>query len=336
MRVPKRVSRRFCIRRLGISMTEVLVAIAVIALLMAILIPAVQSVRATARRMQCSNHQRQLLLGLASYHETYGVFPAWSLGGGTPECGGQTALTALFPFAGIGDRCDAIAAGVRQLPLLTCPADVEVRMVDNALSYSINASAGRNSGSTYKGPFDGACSTCSTREGDIVDGLSNTAGISENIAVRSGGTNADADQNPMRYRWIVVAVPVSANAIADPTSPASLAEWGDQTKLTISDCMHGPRSFLPMPFPFLGQWGQFGGTLTYSHWLPPNTPQCSTGTVSHQFIDRNWRAASGHKGGVNVGFLDGHVRFVSDQIDQQVWRAAGTTNGGETVSEALQ
>ena len=69
----------------------------------------------------------------------------------------------------------------------------------------------------------------------------------------------------------------------------------------------------------------------YNHTLPPNAPfrDC----VSSNLYQAHLAARSYHSGGVNCALADGSIRFVSNNVDDNVWRAVGTKANGEVVSD---
>ena len=322
----------------GVTIVEILVGIGIVGLLAAIILPAVQSSRSASRRLHCASNERQLVLAMANYHESFGGFPpldSWPTSGGCPP---ETVITRLFPFVDLPAICTILQSDTRRLPLLECPADEYIEVVPTPLSYVVNTSPGVGAGSLFKGPFE-EFAFLSAR--DITDGLSNTAALSENIGVLGGGASAVAAKIPVRYWWSVVLEQMPPSALQNPANPDSLAARAVQTDLSIEDCNQGPRTFQPLPLPDAGQWGVGAfafGSRAYSHWYPPNSNSCmglgAPFSDAQVFLTNNRRAASSHSNGINVCFLDGHVRFVNNDVSQAIWRAAGTRNGGEATGES--
>lgn len=133
-----RSTRRQSTARRALTVLELLVVLAITAVLLGLILPAVQGIRESARRLTCSNHLRQLGIALHSYHDVYhGLPPGWQ-----PE---STRLTAygwgasLLPFIDQGGLVRAIARDLplnsaenalacrQTLPLLLCPSDAAPR-----------------------------------------------------------------------------------------------------------------------------------------------------------------------------------------------------------------
>ena len=75
--------------------------------------------------------------------------------------------------------------------------------------------------------------------------------------------------------------------------------------------------------------GKGGG---YSHIMPPNTRSCYFSSTNASKTYTMVGASSNHPGGVNVGFLDGTVRFIKNSVSPPTWSAIATRAGGEVIS----
>lgn len=315
----------------GFTLIELLVVIAIIAILMGLLLPAVQKVREAAGRVKCQNNLKQLGLAMHNYLTEKGSLPPaidgrvsgtstfrWSyLAMLTPHLD-QTSVhnsldlnVPLFggppSFAVAPQNVNAVAAVVKSF---LCPSD-RMTIVDTGFgpsNYMANIGSGTNGGGVYDtdGPF---YANSQTKINDIVDGASNTVFASETLLGDGGnditGTPATVDVKKV---------------YAINTNPAS-------SPLTDAICAGFTTFRLRRNY----SWADGGiSNMTYNHYYLPNTstPDC-LGRVQP-----GWKAArSNHSGGVNVLLGDGSVRFVRDKIQLDTWRALATRYGGEIISD---
>ena len=196
--------------RRGFTLIELLVVIAIIAILIGLLLPAVQKVREAASRTQCINNMKQLGLGLHNYHDTYATLPKgnydWASPGGytaAPYQGSWDWSAYILPFIEQQNAWNAAIAYSKTDPyswdnpicgtpekMLTCPSDPRgspiicpgsvFQLSVNIMCTSYLGNAGQLSWPNLPGSWDGVLYTNSAiRLVDIKDGTSNTLLVGE-------------------------------------------------------------------------------------------------------------------------------------------------------------
>lgn len=337
--------------RCGFTLIELLVVIAIVSILMALLLPAVQKVRAAADRMRCQNNMRQLAIAVHNYEQDYRALPPSML---APIGGTFTTNNGSWSIHGrilhyieqgnAGVRVDLerpwdqqLDTGVPQtrIPVFTCPAEANNRVrTRNGLPYVYGHNYGFNFGTWHVwDPTTGAggdgCFFPNAKVSlvQIYDGTSNTLMIAEvkmfTPYARNMTTSLSIDppSTAAEVAALVLAAPDKKMG-PDTNDNTGHTEWPD------------------------GRVHHSGFTTT----LPPNTKVVVTyNGVVFQECDFNSRqegssatiptraaitARSWHPNGiVNVAMMDGSVRSVTSQIDLGTWRALGTRRGAEPVTD---
>lgn len=295
----------------GFTLVELLVTIAVVGLLIALLIPAVQQAREAAQRMKCVSHLRQIGLAIANYESAHGCFPQ-----------GIVHKIQLLPYIDqlnlyqIFEQGSAEEiAGTSRTSISTyiCPSDPAPLLVgegEDGQAGTNYLGCGGSGVQTFglNGMFTyGLYSSMETDQpvvyaANITRGLSNTAAMSE--ILRSDGT-----LKRLRNHWITpmeISGATELDAFANycaaiPPDPFELGWIG------------GGRGL-----PWVG--GGFD-TAIYNHILTPNYPSCSNGSG---VLTGAYTAGSYHSGGANTLYGDGHVSFTSQSIDRSLWRMIGS------------
>jgi len=324
-------------QRGAFTLIELLVVIAIIAILIGLLLPAVQKVRAAAARVKCQNNLKQLALAAHNYHGVNERFPpgVYQLAfAAAPKFRGVTLFVYLAPYIEqdnlsrdwnltdplVNTQTPAPGPAAKTatvVPILLCPADLinGPNPFDSGSNrwYALT-SYGGNGGSRSYDPAaaanDGIFSVIgpgsqtapngqAVRMADVWDGLSNTALF---------GERSHYDPNNDQAAGIVA--PPSGQFI----NPMSMIGW----------------------------WANSGGRLaagdvTMSAYAPlnyrvPDNPPTTYAGFFPLYERRVNAFGSLHSGGANFALADGSVRFVSDTIDAANYRRLCMRNDGELLS----
>jgi prepilin-type N-terminal cleavage/methylation domain-containing protein/prepilin-type processing-associated H-X9-DG protein len=322
--------------RRAFTLIELLVAIAIIASLIALLLPAVQAAREASRRLQCVNNLKQLALAAHSFHGANGVFPQ----GASPSPIQASSVVFLLPYleqkglydsfnlsSGVTTSAANFSARNTQVNGLLCPSD------PSAGSFQETPPAGNQGGpmgrSNYFGNL-GIHGWTYDLNGSTVKN-SSLAGIfaaesKTTLTLITDGTNATALYAEIRRGAAPGHDAFDVNGLlpqiwgpGDPTAnPNNLTPPSSCNKPQATTNITGLKY----------QQGSFDDSF-YTHTVPPNYQAHDCVSIA---LDQGHLASrSAHPGGVNVAMADGSVRFIRDSISMPVWRALGTRSGQEIL-----
>ncbi|HUP77812.1 MAG TPA: DUF1559 domain-containing protein [Pirellula sp.] len=308
----------------GFTLVELLVVIAIIGILVGLLLPAVQSAREAARRMQCSNNLKQLGLAIHNYESANKKLPAGRSPSGLSTHAQllpyleQNAVYTLVNFGVAWDHATNTSARAVTVPTFNCPSDPVSALPAGwaGTNYRSNQGSGILNGLAptlssdpnfgYPNPNGPFVPTTYLRFADLSDGLSNTAAWSEH----GKGDFSNAISTFTDTFW----------PQTNPTTPDE----------AVRDC----KAINPLDLQFQrnsnagAPWLQGSHTTSnYFHVAPPQSRSCMfpPGRISTT-------AKSYHTGGVQVARCDGSVVFVPQSIDLKVWRVFGSRADGDVSS----
>ena len=324
--------------RRAFTLIELLVVIAIIAVLIGLLLPAVQKVREAASRLKCSNNVKQVGLALHNYHDTnerlpWGIFSfqipncessdGVGAGGWCTGAPGTPWIIWLYPYVEQKNAFDQTnvrsptgdlrPAQETPVPIFQCPSDGRG---GNVTTEGVWAGRAKTN---YAAIFSGdrqydlgpdAIGQLGAKRAafglgklgrgfaEITDGLSNTAFVTEYLSGQSSGNLRGTYYNAPGGHYVFAAVTPNS-----PT-PDVLAGWA------------------------ISPWCDSGANL------PNQNLPCAPSTDPVPVHARNLTAGarSRHPGGVMCALGDGSVKFVRDSISLQTWRAAASINGGEVLA----
>jgi len=307
----------------GFTLIELLVVIAIIAILIGLLLPAVQKVREAAARMKCSNNLKQLALGLHGYHDNFQTFPTYKNIGAVTSVGWHAMILPYIEQTALATRVDLNLAsyatagntnrllGGYKVDTFLCPSQDQIQSsstIDNIpggqLAFTMHyvgvaGPKGTNptTGTAYRLNGPGT-----TQAGLAADGILpyHSAFSATAPTVTSG---------------------VRIGDITDGTSNTMMiAEWSWQGLVTNQGAFRAWQRG--------GVWdGDFPCSKNIANSM--RTVRYITNTNHNETS-----IGSNHTGGCNVAFGDGSTRFLKESIDlNKVLLPLASRNGGEVVSD---
>jgi prepilin-type N-terminal cleavage/methylation domain-containing protein/prepilin-type processing-associated H-X9-DG protein len=350
----------------GFTLVELLVVIAIIGVLVALLLPAVQAARESARRMQCSNNVKQFALGCINFEVSKGHFPKGNYAGGSlPE--GNNASWMLVSLGYLEQRAlydQVMAAGTlnnalnqrilpASPPMGRCPSDQFERKVPNHTNYvGCTGPQCNNPPAGCPAPFQLHCNGQVVTSGNIPPPLDPPTHPGYEPSATHGATSITKDARGMFVRGHT-----ATNVPGNPPGTA-LIRLADVTDGTSNTLFIGET--LPEQCEFMRSSGAMGvgwaggnnvaqgQTIQPINWRIdrlgnawPGFVSCGCDSNTNISGDRSrcimnwavtWGFKSNHSNGVNFALVDGSVRFVSDNIDMRTYQYLGCRHDGVGVS----
>jgi len=352
-------------RRAGFTLIELLVVLSIIAVLIALLLPAVQSARASARRLQCASNLKQIGIAVHNYESSWGVLPPPSLlvigTRNVPVADGWSVLARLLPFLEQSNLFNAVnfSSGYDRPANLTilgtavgafvCPSETnEPTWGDPGTALALGAAPPlADASGAAPLPEYGAATNYAVSMGDwfVWGGFglpSNRSAFAPNRIRRLseftdglGATLLAGEVRSLQYQLtecggqLVRMSPSNVPGTDIPSDRRSIVR--DENACAPSRRGHG--------LWVAGGVAQTGLTTA----MTPNSVVASVLSNGQDVDVVSTRESLGgptyaavvsrsyHEGGVNSLFGDGSVRHISNSIEENVWRALGTKSGGEVV-----
>ncbi len=334
--------------RRGFTLIELLVVIAIIAVLIGLLLPAVQAAREAARRMQCANNIKQLGLAVHNYEQIWQGLPPSAIivpaGGGTLWTSDFGLIARILPNIEQGGIYNAInlnssygdpgnmTATAQTISTFLCPSEVRSDRENNATFGIVgptNYGFCLGDWFVFAGPTGGAVTrsafgpNLSRRWADFIDGTSNTMLVAE---VKNW-------QPYIRDCGTLSLINNAANIPSPYADPATVCP-----EYQGNGCAYHIEGHCEWPEVAVQHIGMT------TAWPPNKRTPGGPGFTTPDVDITSQRERTGgptfaaitsrsyHPGGVNILLGDGSVRFIKNTINGFVWRGVGTVAGGEVLS----
>jgi len=329
--------------RQGFTLIELLVVIAIIAILIGLLLPAVQKVRDAAARMTCQNNLKQMGIALHSYNDASTRLPAAIIHSGRynnpsnrpyegPEISYKGQTYQIYNHSGF----------VALLPY------IEQDNLFKQYSYQFRASA--------SSPYGIAVAPQSAANDAVASTLVKVYNCPSDVnpppvETRAAGNSADFyEMVSVRRSNYLFSTGAYTDYDADwsNTSAGARGAFGNNGAIAVGAVPDGTSNTIAIG-ESLQKWhngstvfGPYWGSGThtsvhgrgYYDTFAPNYPYgtCAPNTGGARRCTYAWGFSSNHSGGTNFVFLDGSVKLIRDGIDPLTWRAICTPEGGEVIS----
>ncbi len=306
--------------RAAFTLIELLVVIAIIAILIGLLLPAVQKVREAAARMKCSNNLKQIGIGLHSYHDAQGTFP---------KC----------PGAGAAGTTTGIGWHVYLLPYIEQPAlFATANLTAGSYTAAVNRLLGGNAMPMFLCPSASSNDSSSTIDSTVPGGP-------KAKTTHYVGNSGPKGTNPTNGQPYGMNISTQGGFATDgilPFFPGVVGGNTMPTGVTITGISDGTSNTLMV---MESSWKDLDAA-SYRAWQRGfawnNDGSCSRNVTSGMHVQKyttvgtfnDVSMGSNHTTGCNVGLGDGSVRFLRSSIDlNTILKPLASRNGGEVINE---
>ena len=332
-------------KRPGFTLVELLVVVSIIAVLISLLLPAVQAAREAGRRCQCANQMKQIGLAMQTYHDTHNSFPVGARYGlQTPNW-----RVALFPFLEQRVLYDSLNLNTGFQAKGYSTATYGYSYGPNTMLEKL-ALPGWNCPSSISGRFPGSDS-CRSQHSDWDNGqLVDYAGIAgaypdpaNRASVCAGGENQGNGYHCENGIIFLVGACTMANVTDGTSNTMIVAEQSGRVGATdIRACYHaawagmGSGSGNVRPSQQVAGGHYFGGGLTTVRYpINSGAATCHSTSGCNVAWDANTVLNSMHPGGIQSVFVDGSVHFIAETVSlTDVLFRLATKDDGQVVQYA--